>query len=351
MYARNRRVSLSNGITFDTPLLVPGLSSMALGEIEVETSPGGRSEFKACSIVHSEMLTYAIFEALLVSAYDIHHKHLADVDAFKAGFEESRYAQVDALFIDSGWYEKNTQTPGALFTNESDPPLSWDEDDYKKTIDELESNIKALVVGWDYSGQYDEQIEHAQEFFGERSRFASAILLKAPGRGRYHHFQNLSETQASNMSKYDVIGVTEKELGNSVIDRLIELARLRKKLDEVEVTAPIQVFGGLDPLYTPLYFAAGAEIFDGLGWLRYAYRDGIAIHRDAGILIDKKTTEPWMPALHMIQVQNLEVLRELGNEMTIFAYKRGDWSIFRTERYLRPVYELFEANLGKPHGQ
>ena len=71
---------------------------------------------------------------------------------------------------------------------------------------------------------------------------------------------------------FDIVGVTEREIGESIHDRLVNIARLRKSLNAAEVTIPIHVFGGLDPLLTPLYFAAGAEIFDGLGWLRYAYQ-------------------------------------------------------------------------------
>ena len=40
---------------------------------------------------------------------------------------------------------------------------------------------------------------------------------------------------------------------------------------------PIHVWGGLDPISTPLYFFAGADIFDGVSWLRYAYYNGVAI--------------------------------------------------------------------------
>ena len=63
---------------------------------------------------------------------------------------------------------------------------------------------------------------------------------------------------------FDLVGVTEKELGNSLLNRLHNTSRLRMALDEVSNEAPIHVFGSLDPLNVPLYFAAGAEVFDGL---------------------------------------------------------------------------------------
>jgi hypothetical protein len=38
------------------------------------------------------------------------------------------------------------------------------------------------------------------------------------------------------------------------------------------------VFGSLDPVTSILYFLAGAEIFDGLTWLKYSYYNSSAIY-------------------------------------------------------------------------
>jgi hypothetical protein len=48
----------------------------------------------------------------------------------------------------------------------------------------------------------------------------------------------------------------------------------RRAMDAAEVKAPIHIFGSLDPLTTILYFVSGAEIFDGLTWLRFGYHEG-----------------------------------------------------------------------------
>ncbi len=46
------------------------------------------------------------------------------------------------------------------------------------------------------------------------------------------------------------------------------IAKLRKALDKAGLNIPLHVFGSLDTVTTPLYFLAGADIFDGLTWLR-----------------------------------------------------------------------------------
>ena len=38
---------------------------------------------------------------------------------------------------------------------------------------------------------------------------------------------------------------------------MTNVAKLRELLDRADVDVPIHVFGALDPLYTPLYYAAG----------------------------------------------------------------------------------------------
>ena len=148
------------------------------------------------------------------------------------------------------------------------------------------------------------------------------------------------------------MGVTEKELGDSILKRLVTLATFRLLLDTADVAAPIHVFGGLDVLYTPRFFAAGAEIFDGLGWLRYAYRDGMPMHREAGALLDNPVDKRWMQALTTIQFQNLDAIGDLTSELRVFAHNNGDWSKIRhTGDLLRPIHETFEAALRGNHGR
>jgi hypothetical protein len=72
---------------------------------------------------------------------------------------------------------------------------------------------------------------------------------------------------------------------------MTKIARLRIAMDAADVRAPIHIFGSLDPLTSVLYFISGAEIFDGLTWLRFGYHEGhtmyaqnyAAIHDSAGI--------------------------------------------------------------------
>ena len=351
MIGRSRHIRLRNGIEFSTPLLVPGLSSQAIGPIPFQHSPDAKPEMTVCSYVHSQTLISGIEQSLLVSAYDISHSLLANSAAFKSGFKSSTYGKPQVLLIDSGCYEKNGGPPAGQFSVNIEKPRPWKESDYQSTINSLDDELRPVVVSWDHVGSYSEQISRAQNFFGVRMTLAPSLLLKPPCTTlSFHDFEMLSNAHAKDLRAFDIIGVTERELGESVIDRLIAITKLRKRLDEVEVSSPIHVFGGLDPLYTPLYFAAGAEIFDGLGWLRYAYREGAAMHRDAGILLDEPVDKRWITAVLSVPLRNLHELSRLTEDLRKLSLKE-DWLTLRRGEELRKIFESVEVRTEVSNGR
>ena len=346
MLAHSRQIILRNGVELATPLLIPSLSSGALGPLPFQDSPGKAPEMTPCSIVHSRFLISGIEESLLISAYDIKYGLLEDVDAFTTGFEKSRYAQPRVLVIDSGWYEKNGSPPGSPFAVDVGEPRPWEEEDYACVIDELDKDVRPIVVSWDHTGPYEEQIQRAQRFFGGRAHLASVLLLKPPSGSRFHHFDKLSGEHVANLRAFDIIGVTERELGESILDRLVNISQLREHLNSKGVSHPIHIFGGLDPLATPLYFAAGAEIFDGLGWVRYAYREGVAMHWTAGPLLDKQIKKRSAQAQYSVSLQNLDAINLLSEDMRRFVHRKGDWEVFTLGESLKPIFESLQERLG-----
>ena len=299
-----------------------------------------------CSIVHSGSLIGGIQEALLISAYDIKHGLLEQPDSFRDGFKRSRYAQPRVLVIDSGWYEKNGSPTGSPFALDVGKPLPWKKADYICVIDSLDEDVLPIVVSWDYKGPYDEQIKRAQTFFGSRNSLASVLLLKPPSGSRFHHFEKLSGEQIASLRAFDIVGVTEREVGETILDRLVNIAKLRNLLDEEEVSCPVHVLGGLDPLFTPLYFAAGAELFDGLGWLRYSYREGVAMHWAVDTLLDNQIKKRFVQAQQWVALRNLDAIDVLSEEMRRFVHRNGDWNVFHRGDRLKPIFESLQERLG-----
>ena len=346
MLTRSRQLSLSNGIEFSTPLLVPSMSSLALAPHVFEGTTGTEPELIHYSKIHSMNLTRELEESLLVSAYDIGHRLLEGVDAFRVGFEQSDYARPRLLVIDSGGYEKQGIPSGSPFSGSVGGSLPWEKEDYARVIDTLDPDAAPAVVNWDSRKPYAEQIRCARHFFDNRKHFASIFLLKPPQGLSSHDLDRLSPEDVALLGTFDIVGVTEREIGGSIYDRLVNIARLRKSLDAAEVAIPIHVFGGLDPLLTPLYFAAGAEIFDGLGWLRFAYREGVAMHRTAGFVLGRQVGGNPLSAEFTVWRQNLREISQLSEKMRHFAEHGRDWGVYgRHSESLRAVIESLQQKL------
>ena len=322
------------------------MSSRALASLVLEGTPEGEPELIHYSKIHSGNLTRELEESLLVSAYDIGHGLLEGVHAFRMGFKQSDYARPRLLVIDSGGYEKQGIASGSPFAESAGGPFPWEESDYVRVIDSLDREAAPAVVNWDSREPYAEQIQRARDFFDNREHLGSVFLLKPPGGSVYHNLDPLSAENVALLGTFDIVGVTEREIGESIHDRLVNIARLRKSLDAAEVTIPIHVFGGLDPLLTPLYFAAGAEIFDGLGWLRYAYREGVAMHRSAGGLLSGNVKERPLSAEFTVWRQNLREIRQLSENMRQFAEHGSDWDVYgHHSESLRAVIESLQKEL------
>ena len=329
-----------------TPLLIPSLSSRASGPVPFQSSPALAPKLTPCSIIHSESLISGIDESLLISAYDIHHEFLFDSNAFRCGFRHSRYAQPRLLFIDSGWYEKSGSSPDKQFGETHYKSKQWEESEYRCTIDNLDDDVRPIVVSWDHFGSYPEQIAAGQDFFGDRNSIASTMLLKPPNNTGVHEFDKFSGKDFANLRAFDVIGITEREIGETVLDRLMNIAGLRRHLDEAGVESPIHIFGGLDPLYTPLYFAAGGELFDGLGWLRYAYREGVAMHRDSAAILDRQINKRRISTWMSVCLQNLDELRRLSDDLRVFAHRNCGWKHLSRGETLEPIFSTLQERLG-----
>jgi len=135
------------------------------------------------------------------------------------------------------------------------------------------------------------------------------------------------------MTRFHALGVTEKEIGGNVKERMFNIARIRCALNEAGLDQmPIHVFGSLDTVSTPLYFVAGADVFDGLTWLRFAYYKGMTIYQQnysaLQLGIDMKA--------HLVDAKccfdNYRYMKELEREMR--GYLKVGFSSFRYHKDL-----------------
>ena len=324
MRARSRQLHHPQGQRLKTPLLIPSFSSKGFDIQRDENGDTGYSEVSQYLQLFAETLT----ESFLVSAYDLHHELLERSRSLNPqNYSRSIWSHPTMLFIDSGLYEFRIGADSEEPVQEMRLPQDWSEEDFAALVARLPRRAPIALVNWDRYEPYRDQIDAAQTFFERHKEFLSVFLLKPEAEGKSHDIARLG-ADARRLSAFQVVGVTEKELGNSVLERMANIARLHDLLAREEVDAPIHIFGALDPLYTPLYYAAGAEVFDGLSWLRYFWRDGVAMHRASLAVILGMADKDRRAAIEIAQSDNLDKVRLLQRRLVNFHQADGDWSVF-----------------------
>jgi hypothetical protein len=310
MLARKRTCQLRGGTQIRTPLIIPSLSTRNVGQIDVD----GVAQSLASAVL--PIVSGQMDEAMLISAYDLHHGRMLDAERLLAGDERTVYSNAALLMVDSGLYETRERVgsdDGAADTSEG-----WTVEAYSETLNGLPASPIAIVNFDDTNLPYGEQIGRARSLFAKHDSRLSVMLLKPERADGFIEDVQLTAV-AAELRGFDVVAVTEKELGNTLLERLRMVVRLRRLLDRSDVPAPLHIFGGLDPLLTPLYVACGAEIVDGVGWLRYAYLEDGAHHIETRAVLDLDV-DSRVPSRILTTVnRNLLFLRDLKRRLEILA--------------------------------
>jgi hypothetical protein len=298
------------------PILIPSLSSKGF-----PIDDDGRSEVApVLELAHSDMT-----ESVLISAYDLHHRLLGEKDWSQdiAKYSNSPLGTPSLVVLDSGGYELSDDFESGEPSRGPRFPKEFSFDEYVNLVDSFPKEANLLVVSYDRPSKsrptYAAQRGSAQDFFAQRPHLRSDFLLKPEGEDRYIE-PTKTVPDIKNWKIFDVVGVTEKDLGGTVFDRLLCLSRLRAAMDAGGCGAiPVHVFGGLDPLYTPLYFMCGAEIFDGLSWLKYAYHSDVAMHPDAARILNFQVDQRPERADQLRHFANLAYLAKMKRRLQIWA--------------------------------
>ena len=296
-----------------TPLVVPSYSSRVSSK-----------NVKEMIRITGEYVT----GPFLVSVYDIHYSDI----------KEKRLSHSSLLFLDSGGYEAGEQADLSEIEDVAPRSKSWSRPDYRNTVRKWACSIPTVLVSYDHPKRHlslSDQVLQAKKDFGLAPKACSDILLK-PEPLRRRRRKNarryldieLIVQRITEFDDFDIIGVTEKELGDSMFQRMLNIAKIRKALSEMGSDKPIHLFGSLDPVSTPLYFFAGADIFDGLTWLRYAYHGDLAIYKQdflSSRQIPIETRDGELSA--HIHINNYRELGMLEEKMRRFL-GNGDFSVF-----------------------
>jgi hypothetical protein len=330
MLARSTQIRHPLGVSLQTPLLVPSFSSKALG-----FNKAGKSELKKVFEVASVGLT----DIMLVSAFDLAYGHLKPI----------MRAITDVVIIDSGGYEvSDLQDFSAVHWEPARfrEAAGWSEEKLCEVYEHWPEHIPAILVSFDrpdlrYS--LEDQIERARQLFSAYPGQMYTLLVKPESESEAYIQAKNVIAHVGKLKDFNVIGFTEKELGDSVLNRMENVAAVRLAMDDAALRIPIHVYGSLDPITSVLYFLAGAEMFDGLTWIRYGYADGFACyyHNYSARKIGIAETEEYVKA--KTRQDNLGYLLELKYKMQNFL-RDSDFRIFGDNaELLRESYALLQA--------
>ncbi len=319
MLLRNRVLDHPLGSLVDLPLLIPAFSSKGFPFF---TAGLGRKKKTYSSVTYAlEQLSGYIKESMLLSAYDLHHgfyrtpqKHLKDIAL---------------VFVDSGGYELNPEFDSTEPKITPYQALSFTPKDYRQQLNRLGKalgKVPFVIANYDWetrSKPFEEQISLAQKFFNRFPNWLSDFILKP--HSKRSSVINIDELipHVAKLKAFSIVGVTEKELGKNLLSRLKGIANLRAEMNRRGVSAPIHVWGGLDPLITPVYYFAGADIFDGVSWLRYTYHKGLAVNRQCFGVLEKSLGLPQDHALGLSMNRNLMTLQDLATSLRAFSDSGG----------------------------
>ena len=252
-HAQVRRIAK---LDVPTPLIVPSFSSRG---------------FPLLADIWNE-LSYKLYGVCLVSAFDVAEGRIP------SGVTDL----VNVVFWDSGLFETKN---GRMETNGHDAPstgIKWTKEQYRDTLKNIGGTGNAVVVNFDEVGNLENQILNAREDFSLVPHAASDFLVKPADESEWVNLPKLG-LHVDRLAEVNVIGITAREAGDSLLTRCSSIVMLRDMLNEAGLGTPIHIFGAINPYEVFAYFFCGADAFDGLNWLRclFSERGSIPIGESA----------------------------------------------------------------------
>lgn len=313
--------------TIETPLLVPAFSSRADPHIQTIL----------------KFVKPYIVDPILISAYDVYYKRsLKNITC------------PNAIFLDSGGYECSKRFDISEVYYLKDKPKKWNIKLYGEVLINIwPHNIPTIAICYDYNKKgmsINEQISSAKNFFKGKFYFLNDILLKPENKEELAIIEIDSVIkEMDSLRDFDIIGFTEKEIGNTFLDRMNNIAKLRIAMRKANINKPIHIFGSLDPISAPLYFISGADIFDSLTWIRFSYFKGMTIYQNNYTVLKQYLEYKTDRLISQYYVDNINSLKSLQMQMKKYISTGGNFEVFESNS--DPIKRAYQALKTRMRGE
>ena len=222
--------------------------------------------FSSCGFPHVadiyDLMKEKLYGVCLISALDIASNRIpTDVTD-----------EVNLVLIDSGMYEARNAESRQADQSQSDTSEDWVREEYLEIASRIDPGANVILVNYDGVETVEQQIRQASEDFSHAPHAASDFLAKPESPTQLINVARLAQ-HADKLEQFDVVGITAREAGDSLAQRCRTIVTLRDALDDAGLHLPIHVFGAITPLEVLTYSFCGADIFDGLSWLRQRFSE------------------------------------------------------------------------------
>ena len=253
----------------------------------------------------------------LVSLYDLYH-HL---DGMAIGPRPG-----ERRFLDSGTYEVDS----VMNVSSLDGPpqrLPWSSDQYIEAA-RRHAHKGDVLVSYDFHTlPLADQVSEGMRLFAAVGvgGVAHDLLVHPLGADP----TTVADEVARGAHGIEFLGVTEKDIGQPWFRAAAFLQQLRAALDaRMDCYLPIHIFGCLDPRTIPYLFFAGADVFDGLAWMRYYFRDGHAYYdKEMEYDLAPQTLLDGEASTRALLLHNSDELERLRADLQYSVYT-GDGELF-----------------------
>lgn len=309
-----------NGFNPLIPLFVPSFSSK--GNLLI---PYKNGTYVSDNYDLLQVLDIRVSNSYLVSAYDVFYGFMPQ--------DPNDWPYTDYMFIDSGGYEITDSYDLSERNKFNYNVFPWDIDKMKQVYRTITScpkfsNTTLILSSYDLPGPFREQLDAALKLAIDFPKNLINFIIKPAF--SFEHLLEEIQTNIEDLRGIPVLGLTEKELGDTIQKRLSNLISLKKILTSLDWNGKIHIFGGLEPGLSVLYFFAGADIFDGLSWQKMRYHTNSTLWDPFKYNISRDEFEN----KYLMMLDNLSELRDLSTELSC-EIKNRPTKMVRLEELLR----------------
>jgi queuine/archaeosine tRNA-ribosyltransferase len=239
---RNFEVDI-NGKSIKTPFFFPAISSVRTN-LEIQS--------------YLELILRMGYPGFLISAYDLYNSDVKIREKLIRMVSESTNNKTVTL-LDSGHYE-------AYWFRDK----KWSFDKMKNILGRVSIDLCfSFDIFWEENTKEEKYIKDTIKYtvmtsgFQQNGSTIPLIHAKAP------LLPKLAKRIVKEVNP-EIIGIPERELGASILERAKTVKQIRKALDETGRDIILHLLGTGNPISLAVYSVCGADTFDGLEWCKNA---------------------------------------------------------------------------------